>query len=230
MNKQSAQTNKNSRSMAYMIDVDGRRIHLSVHQAQEMKRADKLFKSDRLSDLREAMAIRRQVERELKETAEGLSVASGILEAVELEIDRGGEVDFRPPVGRCQMKDRDGLRSLFDCGKLTRAEYETGMRYRKMTEAAFSGGKSQLAGNVGGGNVDIVGMGFSRAKAATMRTRIDIAVVTNMTGEPIGLLTLRTVAGEGQAMRSLVSGSRGFDRYVAALRGALAIAEQLMTD
>ena len=227
MNKQSAKNSKTNQPQSVVYGVADRRVALSDHQRQEMNRADRLSKSEKFSERREAMAIRRQVERELKETAEGLSVASGILEAVELEIDRGGEVDFRPPVGRCQMKDRDGLRSLFDCGKLTRAEYETGMRYRKMTEAAFSGGKSQLAGSVGGGNVDIVGMGFSRAKAATMRTRIDIAVVTNMTGEPIGLLTLRTVAGEGQAMRSLAKG-KAFDRYVRALKSALYVAERVM--
>ena len=227
MNSQ-GQSLKGRPSLSIHLSEVGRSTSLDASQIRRMREADRLEASARPADQRQAIAIRRQIAQEIAERISTSIVDAGFVESVKLEQARGGEVDTRSPVGRCHMKDRDGLRSLLDHGRITREEYMIGLAYRRMTEAAFSGGKSQLEPSVGGGAVDLVGNAYRRAKAGTLRTEIDIAVARLMRAEPAGLVSLRQVAGEGRSLRSMVSGSRAFDRHLEALRSALAIASDVM--
>ncbi len=208
--------------------VLGGSAYLSPDERKRLVKAEALAKSERASDRYQARALMAEVETEVSERIETRSVARGLDESVKLEMARGGEIDHSASFGHCRMLDRDGLKTLFDRARLTREEYDTGRVYRHLTEMAFSGGKSQMEPRVGGTTVDLIGQGFTRAKAGTLRTKIDLAVAVQLKSDPVALQVLRLVAGEGRALRTLANGSRSFDRHVVSLKSALAVAAKVL--
>ena len=223
------------------IETNGERIDLTADQRVRMRRAEALASSARLHDRRRAQIIAREVEAEVAAWLERGQVSRGIFETVRLEVarvnlaavnleaagalGRDDIVDMSPKVGYCRLKERDGLRSLFEAGRLTATEYEAGSIYRRLYEdAASSGGRSQLDDRVKSTTADVVAIGLKRAKASLLKTRIDVAVAVQLKSEPVALQALRLVAGEGRSVRTMVKGSKQFDRTLDALRRALGVA------
>lgn len=215
----------------------GTRVALTAGQQASLDQAEKLAGSSKLADLRLAAQIVRELEAEIGARLEMSLVTRGIVETVNLEVRRVGDpavarddlVDMSPKAGYCRMKDRDGLRSLFEVGRIGGSHYAAGCAYRRLHEEASSGGgKSQLDDRVRSTTVDVVGIGFKRAKATTLKTRIDIAVAVRLKADPVALQSLRLVAGEGRSVRSIARG-RAFDRTVKSLIDALGVASEILS-
>lgn len=236
------------------FEQKGERVALTVGQLERLRLAEKLSASRKVSDRRLACDMVRQLVAEIGDRVEMSLVSRGILETVKLELSRfeanlierasakgatadakqpkinpDDLVDLSPRVGYCRLKDRDGLRTLFENGRICGDHYRAGSVYRRLHEDASSaGGRSQLDDTVRSTMVDVVGIGLRRAKASTLKTAIDIEVAVRLKSEPVALQALRLVAGEGRSVRSMVSGSKGFDRTVKALTGALGIAAEMI--
>ena len=230
------------------FEQKGERVALTVGQLERLRLAEKLGASRKVSDRRLACDMVRQLVAEIGDRVEMSLVSRGILETVKLELSRfeanlieratadakqpkinpDDLVDLSPRVGYCRLKERDGLRTLFENGRICGDHYRAGSVYRRLHEDASSaGGRSQLDDTVRSTTVDVVGIGLRRAKASTMKTAIDIEVAVRLKSEPVALQALRLVAGEGRSVRSMAKG-RAFERTVNSLVRALAIAAEMI--
>lgn len=156
-------------------------------------------------------------------------ISAGVEETVALERARGEEVADFNTAGAKRLGSRDGLLSLFRAGKVNAEQAGAGLGYRKAREAAFSMGTGKIREKVcGGGALDAAGLWLARAKLAVAAAKVDRLVALELKDRPDALDTLRRVAGDGQSVRSLVNGSRGFDHRVDGLVRALDIARRFV--
>ena len=146
----------------------------------------------------------------------------------ERSAERGGKANVikHNDAGALRIVNRDGLQALADAGKLTRDHLGAGMRYRALVEAAEAGDLgSQLRDKAGSGVVDPVAVMAAKSLARIAVSAIERAVALELKGEPLCLVALRQVAGEGRCVRTMASGYRAGERLVVALQSALDLVE-----
>lgn len=119
---------------------------------------------------------------------------------------RGEKVVPYKAEGAMRIKGRDGLGSLFDSGKLSEVQWNTGLAYRALYEAVGPSALGSQLGNVSEGSAArastdaMVRHGLHRAYAGVRLTAAEAAV-----GCPDRVAVLRAVAGEGHTVRSLTT-------------------------
>lgn len=135
--------------------------------------------------------------------------------------------------GALRLSSRDGLTALRDLGKLTQAEYETGLLYRNVYELQACDLRSQLGETEGRGGFDRARYVISRlhrAQRAVLRDEIERAVQAACRGSKTTkglreIKVLRAVAGEGLSLRSVSKGGAMQAIYLASLVRALGAAQ-----
>lgn len=195
---------------------DADRMVLSAQQKARLRYALMLRGSNSTrKDRQRADRVVAEVQRE---------VLAGAQETMRMERERGGEVlDFND-AGAKRLSSRDGLLNLYEAKRITEAEREVGLAYRKAREAYVSVPSQLGASGIRGGDVDHVGAGLTRVKLSVAAAKVDYDVALALRHRPDALEVLRRVAGDGQCLRSLAPGGAQFERLLEGLRMALAIA------
>lgn len=153
----------------------------------------------------------RRLEAQAKARVEDRALQERNTETVCLAVLRGEQVESGQ--GKIRIRSRDGLRFLFDGGQIDSSEYEAGMYFRKCWETLESSPRSNLNRDIRGSNGQFAETRAFRAKR--------LAEMEAMAKPGRQAQTLRLVAGEGRAMRSLSTGGANFYLYVKALKVVL---------
>lgn len=213
---------------AYDADDEALRLEfapLALTADEEMMLADVLrlrlgSRADQIEGSRLLIRLRDQLD----------ASASAIVDEAKANGARGVGRDSKSQAFR--ILDRDGLNQLCVRGHVTRPQLEAGLAYRKRYEMAFKGLRSTLGTQASGVSPTVDEMVASRTRLARYeleRAKVEAAVVRHCGAEALGLL--RTVAGEGCALSSQVSGTRSkrtFGKASLLLAGALDICAELL--
>ena len=145
---------------------------------------------------------------------EAVALDERIAETVKLAGLRGEKVERRG--ARLEIKSRDGLRHLFEIGRIDEPEYEAGKLYRVAYEATGAQFRSCLVLSPGASRGK--GDGDRMLKLDRQRIRFEqIALDFDPSGRALELL--RNVAGEGAALG--VRGGKQFGRAAETLNQVL---------
>lgn len=128
-----------------------------------------------------------------------------------------------------RIKSRDGLATLHAKAKITLRQVTAGYAYRRRWEAAHRGLQSVLRS--GGGSASPAAIAAANTRAASWeleRSRCDTAVVLRVRTHPDALAIMRRVAGEGEALTSVVGNGRRFEYGLTALTYALDVAANVL--
>ncbi|WP_332763957.1 hypothetical protein [Phenylobacterium sp.] len=154
-------------------------------------------------------------------------LAASALETIALAEGRGEDVD-RGRSGQIRAHNRDALLSLLRAGRLTLDEFDIGHACRELYERQSEDLGAMNYGDAGRAdhdNAQFVHARLQRAKATQRVPMIERAIAVDCRDEPASLQMFRAVIGRNIPLSAF--GLRdAFDRHVAALKRALAVADR----
>lgn len=192
-----------ARAAALRAPVEARRAALA-RRGEGLGPEDQAVLREAAGMVRHAAQLRRPVEAAALARRERAEAERALADQAALEAAREGGSARREGTAQ-RLVTRDGLRSLYESGTLSEAQWKAGMAYRLLYEAGAERSRSQLEERVGGGGSGTsdghVARALLTAYAGVRLTAVERAVAAAHGGRAVNLL--RAVAGQGWTVRAV---------------------------